>query len=148
MCWLFYGWESSTVVISCKCRPQDNSVHKKNIFSISQPDHMLWVLKRTISMRWFFWAPKHMLIWRDKKIYIFLLSQIFLEELYMKWKYYSTWVCVLPILTMSLNSSAFSLRAVCNISRPGNNLSRISIATATCIAVGNVSFELWQIDSE
>ena len=25
---------------------------------ISQPKHMLWVLKRTVSMRRFFWAPK------------------------------------------------------------------------------------------
>ena len=29
----------------------------KNIL-ISQPNHMLWVLKRTVSMRRFFWAPK------------------------------------------------------------------------------------------
>ena len=27
-------------------------------FLISQPKYILWVLKRTISMRRFFWAPK------------------------------------------------------------------------------------------
>ena len=30
----------------------------KNKFLISQPKHMLWVLKRTVSMRRLFWAPK------------------------------------------------------------------------------------------
>ena len=28
---------------------------------------MLWVLKKNISMRWFFWAPKHMFKLNDKK---------------------------------------------------------------------------------
>ena len=27
-------------------------------FFISQPKHILWVLKRIVSMRQFFWAPK------------------------------------------------------------------------------------------
>ena len=31
-------------------RPPDKSVHGKNIFFISHPKHMLWVLKRTVSM--------------------------------------------------------------------------------------------------
>ena len=35
-------------------RPPDKSVYWKTIFFISHPKHMLWVLKRTISMRWFF----------------------------------------------------------------------------------------------
>ena len=30
----------------------------KNDFLISQPKHMLWVLKRTVSMGRFFWVPK------------------------------------------------------------------------------------------
>ena len=30
------------------------SVHQKIIYLISQPKHMLWVLKRTVSLRWFF----------------------------------------------------------------------------------------------
>ena len=38
--------------------PLVKSVYQKNIFLISQPKHMLWVLKSTISMRRFFWAPK------------------------------------------------------------------------------------------
>ena len=34
------------------------SAQQKNNFLISQPKHMLWVLKKTVSMRRFFWAPK------------------------------------------------------------------------------------------
>ena len=34
------------------------SVYRKFNFLISQPKHMLWVLKRTVSMRRFFLAPK------------------------------------------------------------------------------------------
>ena len=37
-----------------RARPPDKSVYLKIVFLISQPKHMLWVLKRTISMRWFF----------------------------------------------------------------------------------------------
>ena len=39
---------------------------------------MLWVLKRTISMRRFFWAPKHMLKLMGKKIFTFLRWKILL----------------------------------------------------------------------
>ena len=39
-------------------RPLDKSVYRKIIYFISHPKHMLWVLKRTVSMRRFFWAPK------------------------------------------------------------------------------------------
>ena len=35
-------------------RPLDKSVYWKTIFFISHPKHMLWVLKRTVSMRQFF----------------------------------------------------------------------------------------------
>ena len=35
-------------------RPPDKSVYWKFIFSISHLKHMLWVLKRTVSMRQFF----------------------------------------------------------------------------------------------
>ena len=48
------------------------SVLQKNNFLISQPKHMLWVLKRTVSMRRFFWAPKAYML---KNIYNF--TQIF-----------------------------------------------------------------------
>ena len=34
------------------------SAYQKNDFLIFQPKHMLWVLKRTVSMRRFFWAPE------------------------------------------------------------------------------------------
>ena len=34
------------------------SAYQKFNFLISKPKHMLWVLKRTLSMRRFFWAPK------------------------------------------------------------------------------------------
>ena len=39
-------------------RSLDKSVTKKIVFLISQPKHMLWVLKITVSMRWFFWASE------------------------------------------------------------------------------------------
>ena len=35
-------------------RPPDKSAYLKIIFLVSQPQHMLWVFKRTISMTWFF----------------------------------------------------------------------------------------------
>ena len=36
----------------------DKSAYQKINFLISHPKHMLWVLKRPVSMRLFFWAPK------------------------------------------------------------------------------------------
>ena len=39
-------------------RPLVMSVYQKIFFLISQPKHMLWVLKRTVTIRQFFWAPK------------------------------------------------------------------------------------------
>ena len=38
---------------------------------------MLWVLKRTVSMRRFFWAPKHMLKIKGKKILTFFTLKMF-----------------------------------------------------------------------
>ena len=49
------GKELKTQTIS---RPLVKSAYQKINFLISQPKHMLWVLKRTVSMRQFFWAPK------------------------------------------------------------------------------------------
>ena len=49
--WKFYN-------SSGLCRPPDKSGYWKTIFFSSHPKHMLWVLKRTVSMRPFFWAPK------------------------------------------------------------------------------------------
>ena len=36
------------------CRPPDKNAYWKTIFIISQPKHLLWVLKRTVSLRRFF----------------------------------------------------------------------------------------------
>ena len=45
---------------------------RKNNFLISQPKHMLWVLKRIVSMRQFFEHQKHMLTIMGKKIFTLL----------------------------------------------------------------------------
>ena len=37
-----------------QCRPYDKSAELEINFLISRPKHMLWVLKRTVSMRRFF----------------------------------------------------------------------------------------------
>ena len=44
--------------ITVKSRPPDKSVYWKTIFFISHPKHMLWVLKRTVSMRLQFYSHK------------------------------------------------------------------------------------------
>ena len=49
---MFMTWLTSDIRLLYK------SEFLKFIFLIFQQIHMLWVLKRTISMRWFFWAPK------------------------------------------------------------------------------------------
>ena len=41
-------------LILVSLQPPDKSVYWKTIFFISHPKHMLWVLKRTVSMRRFF----------------------------------------------------------------------------------------------
>ena len=46
-------------------------------FLIFQPKHMLWMLKRTVSLRRFLTAPKHMFKLMDKKI-IANLRKLFL----------------------------------------------------------------------
>ena len=43
---------------SCTCSSPDKSVGLEVNFLISHPKYMLWVLKRDVSMRQFFWAPK------------------------------------------------------------------------------------------
>ena len=52
-------------------RPPEKSVF--SFFFISHPKHMLWVLKRTVSMRWFE-HPKHMLKLMGMKIITILGS--------------------------------------------------------------------------
>ena len=39
------------LVLFVVVRPLVKSVYQKNNFLISQPKHMLWILKRTVSMR-------------------------------------------------------------------------------------------------
>ena len=48
--------------------PPDKSAYSKTIFFISHAKHMLWVLKRTVSMRQFFEHPKHMFKLMGKKM--------------------------------------------------------------------------------
>ena len=50
---------------------------------------------------------------------------------------------VLPILTRSLNSVLLASSAPCSFFKPGKRRSRTSNAAAMCIAVGNVSLELY-----
>ena len=52
---------------------------------------MLWVLKRTVSMRRFFWAPKHMIKLMDKKFItierkLFLLNWPYVMQVNLKCK--------------------------------------------------------------
>ena len=58
-----------------KVRPLVKSVYQLLNFLISQPKHMLWVLKRTISVRRFFEHPKHALKLMSKKIFTILHSK-------------------------------------------------------------------------
>ena len=52
-------------------RPPDKSVYWTTIFFIFHPKHMLWVLKRTVSMRHMF---KHMFKLLGKNIFTILHS--------------------------------------------------------------------------
>ncbi len=58
-----------------------------------------------------------------------------------------TCVWVLPILMMSLNSSLFAFKEDSKISKFGMSRLFISMATAICMAVGKVSFELWLLNT-
>ena len=53
---IMYGLFAFAVLakIVVTIRPPDKSAYWKTIFFISHPKHMLWVLKRTVSMRWSF----------------------------------------------------------------------------------------------
>ena len=56
-------------------RPLVKSAYQKFNFLIYKPKYMLWVLKRTVSMRGSFEHPKHMLQLMGKKIFTILLSK-------------------------------------------------------------------------
>ena len=47
-----------SLFVGLSSRPLVKRAYQKFNFLISQPKHMLWVRKRTVSMRRFFWAPK------------------------------------------------------------------------------------------
>ena len=51
-------WIVISIHFFLRCQAFNKSVYQKINFLISQPKHMLWVLKRTFSMRRFFWAHK------------------------------------------------------------------------------------------
>ena len=55
-------------------RPPNNSVLLK--INFSQPKHMLWVLKRTVSWRRFLEHPKHMFKLMVKKIITFYIKKV------------------------------------------------------------------------
>ena len=79
---LKFQYLSSSLTLRRHCyfgpRPPDKSACWKTIFFISHPKHTLWVLKRTVSLRRFFWAPKHMFKLTSKKIITILRSWNFL----------------------------------------------------------------------
>ena len=63
-----------TVKFEYLVRPLVKSAYQKNNLLISQPKHMLWVLKRTASMRRFFLAPKMLKNYGYENIYNFTLE--------------------------------------------------------------------------
>ena len=81
---------SKTLFILVRARPQDKSAYWKIIFLISQPKHMLRVLKRTIS----FEHPKHMFKLVGKEINAILGAQTILI-----WTYVQK-ALFLPLLTL------------------------------------------------
>ena len=61
------------------CRPPDKSMYLKIIFLISQPKHVLWVLKRTVSMTGSFEHPKLLFKLIGKEINAILGAQTILN---------------------------------------------------------------------
>ena len=62
--------------LQCLIIDEAKSGYQNIDFLISEPKHMLWVLKRTVSMRRFFVHPKHMFKLMDYKIFTILRSTI------------------------------------------------------------------------
>ena len=71
------------------------SVYQKLFFLISKPKHMLLVLKRTVSMRPFFWHTKHVLKLIGRKLFTIFTLKNFV--------YLNLWLmhekCMIPIFT-------------------------------------------------
>ena len=76
-------WFSWRNVENIYIRPPDKSAYWKIIFVISHPKHILWVLKRTVSI-WdgSFEHSKHMFRWMGKKIITILRSLNFFNWIY------------------------------------------------------------------
>ena len=66
--WFFMSHQQS--------RPLVKECVTEKYFSYFSTNHMLWVLKRTVSMRRFFWAPKTYVKLMGKKIFTILISKI------------------------------------------------------------------------
>ena len=49
-----HSWHTCFIDVKMRTRPTDKSAKIKILFLFSQSKHMLWVLKRTVSMRGFF----------------------------------------------------------------------------------------------
>ena len=82
-------------------RPLVKSAYQKNNFLISQPKHMLWVLKRTVSMRRFFWAPlSYAKIYGLENIYNFTLKIFVYLNLCLK-------PCLIKMVPLSINNLCF-----------------------------------------
>ena len=84
---LYFESENELEFYNFEARPSVESVYQKNNLLVSQEKHLLWVLKRTVSMRRFFWAPKTYVKLMGKKIFkilrsAFLFSMFVLGPLY------------------------------------------------------------------
>ena len=77
-CWLGHN-QNKQKQNAYNTRSLVKSAYQKNDFLISQPKHTLWVVKRTVSLRQFFWAPKTY-VQADgfEKIYNFTLKNLFI----------------------------------------------------------------------
>ena len=62
--------------------------NRKIFFFTSQPKHMVWVLKRTVSMRRFFWAPKTYAKIMGTKIFTILRWNFFIYLNLWLWFYH------------------------------------------------------------
>ena len=103
------------------CRPLDMRVYQKINFLMSQPKHMLWLLKRTVSMRRFFEHPQglnlssHTRKMRVKKV----ISEVVFSLLAFsrEWKFGACYVwfwgllSVILILDINLLSSFLKCRS-------------------------------------
>ena len=87
-------------------RPLVKSAYQKINFLISQPKHILWVLKRTLSMRRFFWALITYVHTDDlENIYNFMLKKFIylnlcMEKVLMS-TYNITWIRIKKLICIT-----------------------------------------------